>query len=79
VSRDTVDQDKEDFKEIKDIMLSSMVGTKTSQNEDVTMIDTTVSQNVPADQEHNYQDIKRLLIQEKGEEEYFFLNSRKSK
>jgi hypothetical protein len=79
VSRDTVDQDKEDFKEIKDIMLSNMVGTKTSQNEDVTMIDTTVPQNVPAEQEHNYQDIKRLLIQEKGEEEYFFLNSRKSK
>jgi hypothetical protein len=54
VSRDTVDQDKEDFKEIKDIMLSSLVGTKTTSNEDVTMIDTTVSQNVPAEQEQNY-------------------------
>lgn len=60
-------------------MMSSMTGTKTAPGEDVTMIDTTASQNIAVEQEHNYQDIKRLLIQERGEEEYFFLNSRKSK
>ena len=79
VSRDTLDQDKEDFKEIKDIMLSNMTGSKTSSNEDVIMIDITALSDLAVDKEHNYYDIKRLLIQERGEEEYYFLNSRKSK
>ena len=79
VSRDTLDQDKEDFKEIKDIMLSNVTGSKTSSNEDVIMIDITALSDLAVDKEHNYYDIKRLLIQERGEEEYYFLNSRKSK
>jgi hypothetical protein len=39
----------DDFKEIKDIMMSSM--TKASPNEDVTMIDTTTTQNIAVEQE----------------------------
>jgi len=74
VTIETLDQDKEDFNEIKDILSSNIVGK--ASGEDVTMIDTTTS--TPAG-EQDYYDLKRLLIQERGEEDYKFLHKRKSK
>ena len=74
VSIEVLDQDREDFSEIKDI-LSVNTAPKLS-GEDVMMIDTTSSTQMT---EQDYFDLKRLMIQERGEEEYKFLNKRKSK
>jgi len=73
VSIEVLDQDKEDFNEIKDILSSNNVFKMPS--EDVTMIDTTSTPSAESD----YYDLKRLMIQERGEEDYKFLNKRKSK
>ena len=75
MSVETIENDKEDFIEIKDIFQNNT--TKNSNKDDVTMIDTSSSS--PGDIEQHYFDVKRLLIQERGEDEYFFLLQRKSK
>ncbi len=75
MSVENIENDKEDFIEIKDIFSNNT--TKNSNKDDVTMIDTSSSS--PGDIEQHYFDVKRLLIQERGEDEYFFLLQRKSK
>lgn len=69
--------DEEDFREIKEIMTGGE-NKKQADSEDVMMIDTSSVKPV-GESEQNYFDIKRLLIQERGEEEYYFLFTRKSK
>jgi hypothetical protein len=68
---EVLDQDREDFTEFKDILSAPKMS-----GEDVNMIDTTSSTQTT---EQDYYDLKRLMIQERGEEEYKFLNKRKSK
>ena len=65
-TKDELVNDSEDFKEMRDIIIinSSAEGM---------IIDTSKDQNA------QYYDVKRLQIQEKGEEEYYFLRKRKTK
>ena len=65
-TKDELENDLEDFKEMRDIIIIN-------SSADGMIIDTTKDQNA------QYYDVKRLQIQEKGEEEYYYLHARLTK
>ena len=65
-TKDELENDLEDFKEMRDIIIIN-------SSADGMIIDPTKDQNA------QYYDVKRLQIQEKGEEEYYYLHARLTK
>ena len=65
-TKDELENDLEDFKEMRDIIIIN-------SSADGMIIDTTKDQNA------QYYDVKRLQIQEKGEEEYYYLQAKLTK
>jgi hypothetical protein len=82
VTLEDVVQDTEDFPEFKDFFNHQGRSSIISEVNDVQMIDTS-SEATRSDRftsfQPQYYDVKRLLIQEKGEEDYEFLLERKVK
>ncbi len=77
-NRETLETDQEDFREMKELITV----TRTSQGPsggDGMIIDSSSSSVMKPDIEASYFDVKRLLIQERGEDEYYFLFNRKLK